>query len=623
MKERSITDIINRAGAAVLIKRIISPGKTKAVMNSAPQKTKMLADSYSDISDRCERVLPESEGVDSADIAKLLQKIKNDRSLNMHSMVIMRHGKVLFECGFGDYSPCIPQMTYSACKSIVSLAIGMLIDDGKIALSDRAVDILGVKNKLIPQIVHRDITVENLLTMSSGVAFSEADSVTESDWVKGFFESTKKFEAGKKFEYNSMNTYILSAIVRAAAKMSLSDFLRQRLFLPLGIHDWFWEKSPDGIEKGGWGLYIRPEDMGKIGTMLLDGGLYNGKRILSSRYINAALLPKMTAPTSYGDFNYGYQIWCSRDGGSFLFNGMLGQNMLAFKNSGLIIITTAGAAEMFQQSNYFKYVFSCFNKELPQGPVAAKRESISFLKDTLCELKRPPVNIFAGTAVKTHKTNLFSFLAGREDKRELPEICDLFSGEYFLQPQKAPDFGIMPLFLQVLQNNYTPGISGIKLFKKDGRLSVRVSHGDSMTFNFTVDFKSCTHTVFKFGGEVYRVGVSAAATSDEYGNPVLLFKISFTETPFERIIKLYYDNAGALKLKMDEKPGADFLRVYLNGISAEEKNAALSGLISKLDSGYAEYKINSIFSPEAVLFPEKQPPRKNTAKVSGVRKKRL
>ena len=106
-----------------------------------------------------------------------------------------------------------------------------------------------------------------------------------------------------------MNTYILSAIVRAAAKMSLSDFLRQRLFLPLGIHDWFWEKSPDGIEKGGWGLYIRPEDMGKIGTMLLDGGLYNGKRILSSRYINAALLPKMTAPTSYGDFNYGYQIW--------------------------------------------------------------------------------------------------------------------------------------------------------------------------------------------------------------------------------------------------------------------------------------------------------------------------
>ena len=111
VKERSITDIINRAGAAVLIKRIISPGKTKAVMNSAPQKTKMLPDGYSDINDRCERVLPESEGVDSADIAKLLQKIKNDRSLNMHSMVIMRHGQVLFECGFGDYSPRIPQLT--------------------------------------------------------------------------------------------------------------------------------------------------------------------------------------------------------------------------------------------------------------------------------------------------------------------------------------------------------------------------------------------------------------------------------------------------------------------------------------------------------------------------------
>ena len=74
---------------------------------------------------------------------------------------------------------------------------------------------------------------------------------------------------------------------------------------------------------------------------------------------------------------------------------------------------------------------------------------------------------------------------------------------------------------------------------------------------------------------------------------------------------------------MDERPGADFLRVYLNGISAEEKNAVLSGLISKLDSGYAEYKINSIFSPEAVLFPGKQPPRKNKAKGSGARKKLL
>ena len=183
----------------------------------------------------------------------------------------------------------------------------MLIDEGKLSLNDKIVDIFADRLNKLNKFTHRNITVRHLLTMTSGIVFNVAGSVTENNWVKCFFESFLVSEPGKHFNYNSMNTYMLSAIVKTVSGHGLCEYLRPRLFEPLGIRNFYWEKCPMGIEKGGWGMYILPEDMLKIGQLLLNGGVWNGKRLISQEWIDAATSAQAAAPKSIGDFNYGYQ----------------------------------------------------------------------------------------------------------------------------------------------------------------------------------------------------------------------------------------------------------------------------------------------------------------------------
>ena len=178
--------------------------------------------------------------------------------------------------------------------------------------------------------------------MRAGVLFSEPEALSETDWSKAFLNSSLKGDPGTEFHYNSLNTYMLSAIVRRKAGKGLLEFIQERLFDPMGITDVLWETCPMGIEKGGWGLYIRPEDMAKLGQLVLDGGLWQGRRLISQAFLQAALTAHASPPPELGDYDYGYQIWVGRKANTFLFNGMLGQNVLGFRDSGILLVTNAG-----------------------------------------------------------------------------------------------------------------------------------------------------------------------------------------------------------------------------------------------------------------------------------------
>ena len=114
---------------------------------------------------------------------------------------------------------------------------------------------------------------------------------------------------GEAFEYNSMNTYLLSAIIQERTGMKMVDYLRPRLFEPLGIRKVFWESCPAGITKGGWGLFLCPEDAAKLGVMYVNGGKFEGKQIVPAEWVAASTSVHATPPEKMGKYGYGYQVW--------------------------------------------------------------------------------------------------------------------------------------------------------------------------------------------------------------------------------------------------------------------------------------------------------------------------
>ena len=156
------------------------------------------------------------------------------------------------------------------------MAVGLLIEEGKLRLDENIYDIFPDKVNSLLKIFRPVITVENLLTMSSGITFNESGIVSGNDWVASYLNSTVNGTTGQIFQYNSMNTYMLSAIVTKRTGETLTEYLKPRLFQPLGITKYFWETCPAGITKGGWGLFLCAEDMAKLGQLYLQKGKWRG-----------------------------------------------------------------------------------------------------------------------------------------------------------------------------------------------------------------------------------------------------------------------------------------------------------------------------------------------------------
>ena len=149
------------------------------------------------------------------------------------------------------------------------------------------------------------------------------------------------------------------------------DYLRPRLFEPLGIRKVFWESCPAGITKGGWGLFLCPEDAAKLGVMYVNGGKFEGKQIVPAEWVAASTSVHATPPEKMGKYGYGYQVWMEERPGSFAFNGMLGQNVLGYPDTGVVIVTNAGSNELFQTCEMLdivrKYFGAEFGAELKSG----------------------------------------------------------------------------------------------------------------------------------------------------------------------------------------------------------------------------------------------------------------
>ena len=292
------------------------------------------------------RSSPEAQGVSSAAILAFVEAAdKNIDSL--HSFMLVRHGHVVAEGWWSPYHAEAPHSLYSLSKSFTSTAVGLAIAEGKLSLDDEVLKFFPEDAPPQPSNNLKAMRVSDLLRMSTGQQ-SEPPRTPDQPWTKTFLAQPVPFKPGTHFLYNTSATYMLSAIVQKATGMTVLDYLRPRLFEPLGIEHPTWETSPQGISAGGFGLSIRTEDIARFGQLYLQKGKWQGKQLVPAAWVEAATARQTSNgsnPKSDWDQGYGYQFWRCRHG-AYRGDGAFGQYCIVLPEQDAVIAITSGVKDM-------------------------------------------------------------------------------------------------------------------------------------------------------------------------------------------------------------------------------------------------------------------------------------
>jgi CubicO group peptidase (beta-lactamase class C family) len=294
------------------------------------------------------RALPADHGVDPWAIAAFTEAAQT-LGLQLHSFMVIRHGHVLAEAWWRPYRADLPHTAFSVAKSFTSTAIGMAVRENLLSIDEPLADFFPAIAARRLQRGARRLTVRHLLTMSTG---HETDTMAVMralpgyDWVQLFFDVPLIYPAGTHFLYNSGASFVLSAALQARAGVTLDEYLRRRLFQPLGIIVPPWATSPDGISLGASGLRLRTEDIAKLGLLYLQRGKFGGRRLLSADWTDQATSFQVACSSDAPDWSqgYGFQFWRSTHD-SYRADGAYGQFSLVLPGLDAVIAITAGHAD--------------------------------------------------------------------------------------------------------------------------------------------------------------------------------------------------------------------------------------------------------------------------------------
>ncbi len=314
---------------------------------------------------------PESVGVSSKIVNDFLEDAK-EKGYEFHSLMVIRNSKVAVEWYNGPFSKDEPHSVYSVSKSFTSTAIGFAISEGLITLDTKLLDIFPDYQPKKPDPRFDKVTVRNLLRMSAGKQPSFLSDKGKIDWIEDYINSPWVFEPGEKFLYINENIFMLSAIIRRVTGMTMREYLTPRLFEPLGIDVPFWETDQNGVEAGGWGLYIKTEDLAKFTLCYLQKGKYKGQQVVPAEWVKEATSVQITneynRPGTDASFGYGYCFWKnSFDENSFRADGMFSQFGIGLPEyNAVIVVTSSIAAETDCLEflwNYFPRAFTDVTEE--------------------------------------------------------------------------------------------------------------------------------------------------------------------------------------------------------------------------------------------------------------------
>lgn len=291
-------------------------------------------------------------------VSDFLKAAKSEKQ-DIHSMMIIKDGKVVIEKWYGDNTPATPHIMNSVSKTFTAMGIGFAVEEGRLRTTDKVLAILPEIAKQNANNGFEEVTIEHLLTMTSGICVDSTEALRSKkgvDWVKGFAAAPRQYPVGTTHAYSSMSTYMLSAIIQKVTGYKLLDYLAIKLFRPLGITGATWQESPQSINTGGWGLYIKTEDMAKFGLFLLQKGRWNGVQLLSAKWIE-----KASSKLVETNFNkeerpdwaagYGYQLWQCSKYQAYRADGANGQFIIVVPRLNAVIVATSHVQDMQKELN--------------------------------------------------------------------------------------------------------------------------------------------------------------------------------------------------------------------------------------------------------------------------------
>lgn len=491
-------------------------------------------------------------GISKTESLKLVRDLMNQKETHLHGLLIAEHGKVVLEAYAKPYDKRFRHISHSLCKTVTGLGVGIAVQEGYIKLEQPVMDFFPEQVHLFTHPYFRQMQVEDLLKMSSGVSFREWSQAFSKDWIHSFFTAPIAFEPGTKFDYNSLNSYILGVIVTRSTGVPFIKYLNEKLFKPLNIKHIAWETCPKGYEKAGWGMYLHLKDMAKLGQLFLNEGTWqvNGeqKQIVARDYIKKATACRIEQDVDEAATGYGYHIWCIPDG--YLLNGMFGQNVFVYPKRDLVIVMTAGsnhlfpAGEAFYRIQQFYYDTYTASKGKNRNPYVAKVCKLSLegltygKKFTLVK----PQNKDAAYQALLEKS-----IKEKEAVRKKYEKT--LAGKTFIL--KRNGCSVFPYIIQLLYQKRSIGMKEISFgFSKEFFIEFAEEKNNN---RIGVGFSKPVYSIVTLHEKHFLVGTTGAFAKDKKGRLTLTLLISFVEQANTRIIKFVF-HKHKIKVLCKEEP---------------------------------------------------------------------
>jgi CubicO group peptidase (beta-lactamase class C family) len=296
------------------------------------------------------RSLPADEHVDPAAVLAAVDAIDADPAVELHSLMVVRHGRVVAEGWWAPHTPERTRLLYSLSKSFTTTALAFALEEGLLGLEDPVVSHFPEFADDITDPGSRSITVRHVASMASGhdrEMIDEALALDPEEPVRGFLMAPPDAPPGTLFAYSQPCTYALASIIQRAAEMPLSAYLRPRLLDPLGIGEVGWATLPPGREQGFSGLFARTEDVAKLGLLYLQRGRWGETQLIPEAYVAQATSRQIDNPDMDNvDWRqgYGFQFWMARHG--YRGDGAFGQFCIVLPEQDVVIATTGGTEAM-------------------------------------------------------------------------------------------------------------------------------------------------------------------------------------------------------------------------------------------------------------------------------------
>jgi CubicO group peptidase (beta-lactamase class C family) len=346
--------------------------------------------------DDWQRATPESVGFSSEQILESLNSLDFDK-IGLHSLLVIKNGYIILEAYRYPYGPETLHNLNSATKSFISTLYGIALDRKEVEnVSSRVLDYFPETKAAETDKRKLAMTVEDLLTMRTGQNWIEyADPNLENsfdqmlvsgNWLEYFMGVSMVLKPGTMFDYNTGASHIISAIIQKTTG-STEAFAREHLFGPLGIREYAWKNDPQGVPAGGIGLSLRTRDFAKLGFLYLNGGLWDGERILSKKWIKKATAVHADAGDSS---KYGYQWWLFPGGKIFYANGYRGQTLYVIPEHDLIVVTNA-CMDTRLAGDLSRYLFQSIQSSMiSPNPLPENEPAARALRDACAALSLPP-----------------------------------------------------------------------------------------------------------------------------------------------------------------------------------------------------------------------------------------